>query len=38
MQINTLSFSSENMLAVGVSTHMDIYAVWQPESQDDIDF
>lgn len=38
MQINTLHFSPNNMLAVGVSARVDLYTLKQPESQDEIDF
>ena len=38
MQISTLSFSSLNTLAVGVSAKVDLYSMRQPESQDDADF
>lgn len=38
MQIAALSFSTANMLAVGVSQRVDFYSLNQPESQDDIEF
>jgi len=38
MQIAALHFSNANMLAVAVSSRVDLYTLRQPESQDDIDF
>lgn len=38
MQINALSFSKLNQLAVGVSTRVDIYSLAQPESAEDVEF
>ena len=38
MHINTVNFSTQNILAVGVSARIDLYTLRQPESQDDVDF
>lgn len=38
MHINTVNFSTQNIVAVGVSARIDLYTLRQPESQDDVDF
>ena len=38
MTSNCLSFNPTNMLAVGISTRVDLYQLYQPETQDDVEF
>ncbi len=38
MHINTINFSTQNMVAVGVSARIDFYTLRQPESHDDVEF